>query len=272
MNERDPAMKLAVFLDVDKTITKDYIQHVYAKALGVEAEYLELEKAFQSGAKSSRDFGAELISLFASRGFSKVKAEQYFSNVVLRPWVEKLFKLQSRGVAIYFVSSGPNYYIENLGIRHAIPKEQILCSDYRFDDKGIISQCDAVETLQKAQFVSQEVVKYDITLGIGDNAELDGPFVSSCTIAMLTVPADNFIHVANFNSVLVLIENLLKEKTAEESSISLDDLKKATIRTAFKRLSVGLWLVIAAVVISAFGAGVTLQKTFPVTAISSSTK
>jgi len=265
-------MKLAIFLDVDKTITNDYIQHVYAKALGVEAEYLKLEKAFQAGTKNSRVFGAELISLFASKGFSKAKAEEYFSNVVLRPWVEKLFKLQSRGVAIYFVSSGPNYYIENLGLRHSIPKENILCSDYKFNDVGVIAQCDAVETLQKAQFVSRELDKYDITLGIGDNAELDGPFVSSCTIAMLTVPADNFIHVANFNSVLVLIENLLKSRVGDESSVSMEDLKQATIATAFRRLSVGLWLAIATLVLSAFGAGLTLQKAFSPSVISSSAK
>jgi HAD superfamily phosphoserine phosphatase-like hydrolase len=265
-------MKLAIVLDVDKTITNEYIQQVYATALGVEAEYLKLEDAFQTGTKNSRTFGFELISLFASKSFSKAKAEEYFSNVVLRPWVEKLFKLQSRGVAIYFVSSGPNYYIENLALRHNIPKENILCSDYKFDDRGIISQCDAVETLQKAQFVSRELDKYDITLGIGDNAELDGPFVSSCTIAMLTVPVDNFIHVANFNSVLVLIENLLKIGAKGGSNISMDDMKNATIATAFRKFSVGLWLTIAVVIISAFGAGMTWQRTFLTTPTISSAK
>jgi HAD superfamily phosphoserine phosphatase-like hydrolase len=265
-------MNVAVFLDVDKTITEDYIQHDYAKALGVEAEYLHLERAFQSGNKNSRSFGTELIALFASKGFSKAKADEFYSSVVLRPWVEKLFEMQSRGVAIYLVSSGPNYYIENLAYKHSIPKEQILCSEYRFDDRGIVAQCDAVETLQKAQFVSKKLDKYDITLGIGDNAEMDGPFVSRCTIAMLTIAADKFIHVAHFNSVLVLIENLLKEKTAEESNISIDDLKKATIRTAFAKLSVGLWLVIAAVIISAFGLGVTVQKTYLSTTINTPAK
>src|ERR1700753_1792641 len=152
-------MKLAIFLDVDKTITNEYIQQVYATALGVEADYLKLEEAFQAGTKNSRTFGIELISLFASRGFSKAKAEEYFSRIVLRPWVEKLFELQLRGVAIYFVSSGPNYYIENLARRHNIPKDNILCSDYKFDNRGIISDCDAVETLQKAQFVSGKLAK-----------------------------------------------------------------------------------------------------------------
>jgi len=265
-------MKLAIFLDVDKTITQDYIQQVYAKALGVEPEYQELEKAFQTGTKNAREFGLELISLFASKGFSKAKAEEFFPKVVLRPWVEKLFKLQSRGVAIYLVSSGPNYYIENLGYRHNFPKDRILCSDYKFDDRGIIADCDAVETLQKAQFVSQELDKYDITVGIGDNAELDGPFVSRCTIAMLMVPEDNFIHVANFNSILVLIENLMKGKPLEEIGISFDDLNKATLRTAFKKLSVGLWLTIAAAIFSAFGLGVTVQKTLLTTTINAPAK
>jgi HAD superfamily phosphoserine phosphatase-like hydrolase len=265
-------MKLGIFLDVDKTITEEYIQQVYARALGVEPEYQKLERAFQTGAKNSRQFGVELISLFASKGFSKAKAEEIFPKVVLRPWVERLFKLQSDDVAIYFVSSGPNFYIENLGHRHDIPKNRILCSEYKFDQNGIINDCDPVETLQKAQFVSGELDKYDITIGVGDNAELDGPFVSSCTIAMLTVPADNFIHVANFNSILVLVGNLKKGKSLQEIGISLDDLNKATLRTAFKKLSVGLWITFAAVVITAFSLGVTFQKTFLTTTISASAK
>lgn len=209
-------MKIALFLDVDKTLTDDFIQNVYAVELGVDQErYARLEKDFQDGKISSTVFGGRMSELFASKNLSKSMAEEIFGKVKLRAYVDDLFKLQKRGVDIYLVSSGPNYYIDILADRNNIPADRVKCSRYKFDNNGIISGCSAVDALQKTQFVLDWRENYDVTIGIGDSARHDA-FVSVCTIAMLT-KTDNefnagFIHVAHFNSVFQLIDNLLKNK------------------------------------------------------------
>jgi hypothetical protein len=72
-------MRIAVFLDVDKTLTKDLIQQEYAKVFGCEPEYLALEAEFQSKRDSTK-FGMELIRLFASQGFTEGKAPSHTSE------------------------------------------------------------------------------------------------------------------------------------------------------------------------------------------------
>ena len=41
-------MKIAIFLDVDKTITKNYIQEIYASELGMTEAYEKIEYDFQN--------------------------------------------------------------------------------------------------------------------------------------------------------------------------------------------------------------------------------
>ncbi len=54
-------MKIAVFLDVDRTLTRDYIQQEYARALECEPEYLEVETRLQSQEITSTEFGERII-------------------------------------------------------------------------------------------------------------------------------------------------------------------------------------------------------------------
>jgi hypothetical protein len=77
--------------------------------------------------------------------------------------------------------------------------------------------------------VSDAVGQYDVTIGIGDNHVHDA-FVQVCTIGMLTTTEagapESFIHVAQFNSVHLLIDNLLKGRA--EPAVSDDGLVLTT--------------------------------------------
>jgi HAD superfamily phosphoserine phosphatase-like hydrolase len=253
-------MKIGLFLDVDKTLTTDFIQTVFAKKLGVVDQYRALEDKFQKGEISSARFGTELVALFASKNFTKAQADDLFGEVCLRHYVPELFALQERGVEIYLVSSGPSYYIKSLAQRNGIPDERTLCSIYMFDT-GIISSCSSVDAARKTKFVSDNIAKYDVTIGIGDNHVHDA-FVQVCTIAMLTTAdygaSESFIHVAQFNSVHLLIDNLLKGSVGggDDTVLSTDDFKgPVTIGAALKRISLGLWILFAGCLITVFGAG-----------------
>jgi phosphoserine phosphatase len=266
--EGDHIVKVALFLDVDITLTEDFIQKVYAEELGVEEEYRKLEIGFQAGNMPSATFGAQLTALFASKQFSKKQAGELFDKVKLRQYVDELFALQDFGVSIYLVSSGPNYYIETLAKRNNIPISQTKSSTYYFENEGIISRCNAVDANAKTQFVLLEKDKYDVTIGIGDNDRHDA-FVSVCTIAMLTKPqkgaSEDFIHVAHFHSVLLLVKNLLDKKAASEADDGVVhfDPMKVTIGQVYRRLSLGLWLMFVGLLITSFSAGYTLHEYLP---------
>jgi phosphoserine phosphatase len=98
-------MKVGLFLDVDKTLTRDFIQVVFAEELGVLDRYRGLEDGFQKGQISSAKFGTDLVELYASKGFSKTQADKLFEKVALRQYVYDLFALQRKGVEMYLVSA-----------------------------------------------------------------------------------------------------------------------------------------------------------------------
>jgi HAD superfamily phosphoserine phosphatase-like hydrolase len=221
MRIEGPVLKIGLFLDVDLTITQETIQRVYAKELGLKERFDKLEALYQEKKINAGKFGRDLIELFAEKKFSKKMAEHLFEKVELRAWVDKLFLLQERGVDIYLVSSGPNYYIEALARQKNIPIERTISSTYEFADqgKGIISKCDAIEDDQKTKFVSNERGKYDITIGIGDNDGHDA-FVAVCTIALLVAPETHtplpskYMIAPSLNPVFQLISNLVEKRVA----------------------------------------------------------
>jgi phosphoserine phosphatase len=268
-------MKIALFLDVDQTLTRDFIQHVYAKALGVEEEYQKLEDAFQLGLDPDREkamggissatFGTELSRLFREREFTRTKAEEIFPKVELWEHVDTLFKWQDKGVAVYLVSSGPNYYIDILADRNKIPRARTKSSTYHFNESGFIYKCDSVNAQDKHDFVRKEMKQYDLTIGIGDSDRHD-TFVSLCTISMFTIPHKDYIHLTQFSSLSRMLEKLLEQDaTAGQGGgvLDVDTWKKVNITEAFRRLSVGLWLVIAAVVVGAFSLGYSVHDYVP---------
>src|SRR5262245_36485965 len=128
-------MKLAVFLDVDKTLTEDYIQSYYAKELGCKPQYEKLEDDLHQERITSDEFGKGIIALFASKKLTQAQAKKLASKVVLRNWTKPLL---SRKIDIYLVSSGPSYYIDELIKDYGIPQNRVLRSYYGFGDNGVI--------------------------------------------------------------------------------------------------------------------------------------
>jgi len=269
-------MKTALFLDVDRTLTKDFIQHVYAKELGVEKDYQALEDSFQLGLDpdkkkskngiSSAQFGDGLSKLFADKNFTRAKAEEVFSKVELWPDVDDLFKWQQKGIAIYLVSSGPNYYIDILARRNEIPAERVKSSIYHFrEENGLIYKCTAVNAQDKHNFVKKEVGKYDLTIGIGDSDRHD-TFVSLCTFSMYTTEHKDYVHFTEFSAICRILEKLSELESTNTTStaiLDVDSWKKVSLREAFQRLSAGLWVVILSSIVVAFTLGYSAHNFFP---------
>jgi phosphoserine phosphatase len=245
-------MKVALFLDVDRTLTREYIQHVYAKELGCEPAYETLEQQFQAKALSSKEFGDAIIKLFAAHKFTAERARKLFDKVELQPWTDELLRFD---VDKFLVSSGPSYYIDELAYRYQIPKSRVYRSEYEFDPQTkLIKNCKAVNELQKAQFVRSQRKVYGFTIGIGDNLEFDGPFVSQCTIPLMTIATDRYISVPNFSLAILLLENIVK-LTQETRVVEVD---KMTIKQTFNAFSLQSWGIFIAVISTAFALGTAL--------------
>jgi phosphoserine phosphatase len=174
---------VALFLDVDNTLTKGFIQEHYAKALGCADEYLAIEAEFQDGSIDAEAFGDRLIGLFRSKGFTEEVALEHASAMALQPWTHELLKLP---LDIYLVSSGPSYFLKPLAARYGIPEDRVLCSRYEFDRDGLICRCAAVDSAEKSRYVGDVADRYSLTVGVGDHETQDGPFLTRCTIPILT--------------------------------------------------------------------------------------
>lgn len=216
-------MRVAVFLDVDNTLTEDFIQKQYATSLKCQSEYCALETQYGNKTINSKTFGEKIIALFASKGFTEEEAASHYQDIVLKPGAEELLKLTT--VDKYLVSNGPSYYIDALAARHNIPEENRCRSIYKFNRKtGLIDSCLAVDDQDKADFVSKFKGKYDITIGVGDSAEFDGPFLSHCTIRLLTVETGKYLYIPHLTSLVQLIGKLTEIGQAELSDERLVDL------------------------------------------------
>jgi hypothetical protein len=200
-------LKIAMFLDVDLTLTQNYIQSYYAAKLGCYEEYKELQDQLDAERINSEIFGNKLIALFAARKFTEPRAKELYNNVIIYPLAKQLLNMN---VDKFLVSSGPSYFIDEFAKEYNIPAKRVLSSRYYFGDDHIIKDCAATNPLNKQFWVEENSKEYDITIGIGDNDREDGGFVNICTIPMLTKPHAGYIHVDNFNSVIVLVNRLLK--------------------------------------------------------------
>jgi 2-hydroxy-3-keto-5-methylthiopentenyl-1-phosphate phosphatase len=208
-NAQNSKAKIALFLDVDLTITEETIQSVYARELNVKDDLDKLENEFKSKKMTSDAFGKALISLFAKQNFTEEKAGQFFKKVDLRNGADKLFSLQDRGLVIYLVSSGPNYYVDKLARLKDVPYDRVKCSQYSFfPNGGVLDKCDAVDDDDKINFVIKERSKFNITVGVGDNEQRD-KFVTLCTIALLTTADSSYCHVPNLDALHAILDKFL---------------------------------------------------------------
>jgi len=226
-------MRIAVFLDVDKTLTEGFIQREYAKALKCEPKYSDLEEQYQRKTISSKTFGDKIIELFAGKDFTQVEANGHYDDIKLKPDAKALLEQQMRpGLVkadIYLASSGPSYYIDALAARYKIDEKNCCRSVYKFNHgTGLIESCVAIDDQDKADFVSKkkEEGKYDITIGVGDNAGLDGAFLSQCTVRLMTEETGTYLHIPKLTSLPPLIERLSKISHAEISDERLVALVK----------------------------------------------
>lgn len=200
-------MSVGLFLDVDNTLTRGFIQHRFAQLLGCEEEYNGIESAFQGDDISAVEFGEQLISLFRAREFTQEVAKNHFPDVQLQPWTKDVLESP---VETYLVSSGPSYYIEPLAGQYGIPADRVMCSRYGFSSHdGLIESCEAVSAADKARFVRDKVSQHTMTIGVGDDEAKDGPFIGQCTLPVLTGrPTDTYFHISNFGVIKGFLSQL----------------------------------------------------------------
>ncbi len=176
---------VGLFLDVDEVLTKGLVQHHYARSLGCEAEYQQIEDRFQRGTIGSAEFGEAIVRLFASKSLSPQRARDIASKMELQPRAAELLR---HPVRKYLVSMGPSYFVQWLAshTEFNIRPTDVICSTYVFDEMGVLSRCDAVDPAEKARWTKERIGRHRFTIGIGDNVERDGAFLSACTLGIMT--------------------------------------------------------------------------------------
>jgi len=205
-------MAIGIFLDVDITLTRGLIQRHYADKLGVASEYQEIERLLQIKEINVDEFGERLISLFNDAKFDDKFAETWFQAMPLQSWTEVILKLpRDYPVTLYLVSSGPSYYVQRLAKQFGIPEQNVLCSQYVFGKDGQLERCDAVSPTTKVGFVERFSNAHLVSIGIGDHAEFDGPFISNCDIPILTESKQGFLHLETLEVITTLVKKLSKK-------------------------------------------------------------
>lgn len=125
------------------------------------------------------------------------------------------------------MSSGPSYYIKRLANEFDIPEKQTCYSQYSFDPRtGVISECDAVSDAGKSDFVKRFAKNYVITIGVGDHPEMDGPFITNCTIGFLIRPSDKYLYLPSFELLINFVNELsfaLSEARNDSESLGGQD-------------------------------------------------
>ena len=166
-------------------------------------------------------------------------------------------------VDIFLISSGPSYYIDDLAKKYGIPKDRVCRSEYKFDRKtDMIQACQAINVQQKANFVKERVSNYDISIGIGDHPEFDGPFISLCTISILTCSRDGYLYTPSFSTSMSLIQKLLSHKIESSEAIEIRSKTVGDIFKNLKYLTVGSITFLFAVVVGIFCIGMWVQRVF----------
>ncbi len=210
--------KVGVFLDVDRTLTSEAIQTMYAKKIGVEEKFSKIEKRWMSSGENTDDFNKGMIPLFQKNdGLTSDKAKRYareMCNESMRPHWEDLLKLQEStpDVTIYLVSSGPSYFVRELADAHGIHKENVLCSEYHFGSDGkLLSQNEPKDNQAKRSFVEERKSRHLVTIGVGDNQLMDGPFLSHTTVRILVGSAavPGYLVASDLGTVKTIIDDIV---------------------------------------------------------------
>jgi phosphoserine phosphatase len=204
-------MDIGLFLDVDNTLTVGFIQQRFASLLGVQNEYSVIEDAFQREEISSPEFGERIIALFNGAGFNEEYAKKHYSDVKQAAWVDDLLQLPATK---YLVSSGPSYFVRPFAQQHGIPEKNVLCSEYIFQNNGMLERCKAVTGPHKQDFVAQRSEQHWVTIGLGDSFLKDGPFITACDIPILTSKAQGALAAESLETVRTLVSKLSRRGLA----------------------------------------------------------
>lgn len=200
-------MSIAMFMDVDQMLTKDPVQMRLATMLGVADELRGVENAFREEKATNAEFNDTLVPLFRSKRLTLQFVKDHFHEIALQPWAKSLLSL--RETTRYLISSGPSYYVRTMAEKWDIPPEQVLCSEYIFDEEGILVDCiDPVSLHGKASFVRDRITRHEISIGLGDNLKQDSVFLSYCTIPILTTPTEDFVTASKLESVVLMVKRL----------------------------------------------------------------
>ncbi len=199
-------MSLGVFLDIDGVLTPKPINMQYAFLLGVETELAALEQKWAIGEIGNDDFNAEFIPLFRQKGFSKDFAVDNFDRITFNTWAAEL--VQVNLPEAYFVTSGPSYFVHPLARKLNIPPNNVICSNYDFDENGLLERCTSPSgPLDKARFVQLRAARYSTTIGIGDTPDQDGQFLGECDIGILMGGERmHYLNATDLKSVVSIIK------------------------------------------------------------------
>jgi phosphoserine phosphatase len=208
-------MTIGLFLDVDNTLTRGFIQQKFADIIGVGADYLKIEKQYGANDITSEEFGEQFIDTFNRTPFTLQFAYDNFSEIRLKDSADLLLKCKSPSIEIYFVSAGPSYYVQKLAEKYAVPAENVLCSQYLFDRQGRLEGCNAITPEQKRDFRQKHAVNHTLTIGVGDDEIHDASFLNGCDIGLLTpkygqagrTRSDNYLWAPKLSVVLSLVTN-----------------------------------------------------------------
>jgi phosphoserine phosphatase len=199
-------MRVGLFLDVDEVLTVEAANLQIARRLNVAEQLQALEQRFGAGAMSNDEFNQSFIPLFKQAGFTKNFAEQAFESILKRIRYGELLGYPDS----FLVSSGPSFFVHPLADKHQIPRDRVLCSEYSFDADGTLLACKKpASSLDKAKFVEERKGAYDLIVGVGNNPEQDGPFLSHCHVKVLLGEfRPGYISVSDLPTLIDLMHSL----------------------------------------------------------------
>jgi phosphoserine phosphatase len=197
---------LALFLDVGLTLTREAVQQVYADLLGFGDQFRDLESALRAGAMSAQEFGSILCGLLNAADANPKRLASLARHVQLRPGADALL----RGARnVYLVSSGPDYFVRWLAKRYHIGASRVLCSQYVFDSrKGQFVGCVSIVGDLKKRFVQQEIGKYQVSIGVGDDPQRDAGFMGACDLSVGFGTAWEGLRTSDLNQVFDMVRTV----------------------------------------------------------------
>jgi phosphoserine phosphatase len=230
-------MRVGLFLDFDGVLTPKPVNMQIASLLGgqLEKELLALEKKFDSGSLSSQDFGASLVPLFREGGFTKYFLDENFKSIQLDPFAIDL--VHEFIDTTFIVTSSPNYFMDRFCMKYGIPPSRYICSEYGFDTSGKIDSSVRPCTVQdKEQFVRRMREGFDLTIGVGNRVEQDGPFLSLCDLRVLMgEERRDYLSAMELYSVLTLVRAIRKRSDSLADSNLVPPECRDSVRKLFEK-------------------------------------